>query len=127
MALGVGSEVEEGGFALALQNDVPFENAAALAPGDEGWPPRGRDETEERIASVRGLVREIHARRQLLEQAAHEDRHHEVRRLGPSLRPRHRTGLDRREAERAARVGRDPAEAAEALVEGLFLLVLRIG
>src|SRR5690349_22231907 len=49
-----------------------------------------------------------------------------MRGLRPTLRTRYRTGLDGREPEGAAIVGRDTAESAKALVQALFLAVLRM-
>ena len=68
---------------------------AAGAPG--GWRAALRDERQHRIARVRGLVRKVHARVQLLQQSARQDDDVDVRRLGSAVAVRNRTGPDRLE------------------------------
>src|SRR5882762_9560517 len=117
------SEIEEHRFVLALQDDAPLERALGLAFRDQRGATRGWNELEERVLGVTLLVGKIDPRRELLEHPAHEDRHHEVRRLQHAARPGHAARLDGGEAKRALIVGRDAAEAPESALELFFLLV----
>src|SRR5207248_4914585 len=122
-----GSEVEEHRFTLALENDVPLERALAdLAGNQRGAALRGH-EREHRVGGVCRIAGKIHARHELLQQAAHEDRDAEMRRLDVLACSGHAAGLDGAEAERAFIIGERPAVAAERRLERLRLLVLRAG
>ena len=64
---------------------------------------------------------------QLLQHAAHEDRHVDVRRLQRAVRRGHPSRLDRREAgSRRSRVGRHAAESLEARLQRQVAAVLRV-
>src|ERR1700738_381888 len=68
------SDGKEHRFPLALQHDVEVQHTAATLR-DERLAPRWLDQVENRIGRVGlGLVRKIHPRHQVTEQATREDR-----------------------------------------------------
>src|SRR3974390_2777188 len=76
------SAVEENRLVLALKDHVPFQHArlAGLAR-DQRAAPLLRHQGEHRVLGVCGFVREVDARHELLQLAAHEDHGQDVRRL----------------------------------------------
>src|SRR5205823_7703120 len=98
------SDGKEDRLPFALQPDVEVQHATAILR-DEGLPSRRLDEVQYRIGGVGlGLVREIHPRHQVTEQAPGKDRDIEVRRLHASIRRGHGAWLGCREAEGAFRI-----------------------
>src|SRR5438105_631469 len=62
----------------------------------------------------------------MLQQAAREDRHVEMRRLRSTARRSYPTRLDRRDTKAAVAVGHHPAEARERRIERLVLRIIRM-
>src|SRR5215207_188393 len=94
--------------------------------GDER-PPKLRvlDGREDGIFSVPlFFVREVDAGHDALQEAAGEDRDHDVRGLGLAVRAGYGAGLDRHEGELAAVHGPGTPEAGEVLVEGQVIPVV---
>src|SRR4029079_18116136 len=81
--------------------------------GDQSLAAIGRHQIEDRVRGIGRLIGEIKARIDLPQHAARIDAKHDVRRLRLAVWPRHRTGLDRVEAEDAVLVGGGAAEAPE--------------
>src|SRR5205823_11966045 len=105
------SDGKEDRLPFALQPDVEVQHATAILR-DEGLPSRRFDEVQNRIRTIGlGLVRKIHPRHQVTEQAPCENRDVEVRRLHASIRRGNRSWLDRREAEGAFRIRASASES----------------
>src|SRR5689334_6401964 len=120
------SVVEEDGFVLALQQDVPLQDLA-LRLGDQRRAALGRHQREDGILLVRfGFIRKVDARREMLEHAPHENRDDEVGRLQAAPGSGYAPGLDGPEAESALGVGRDASEASPALLERLLLRIFGV-
>src|SRR5437660_10751170 len=93
------SDGKEDGLPFTLQPDVEVEHATTILR-DEGLAARRLDEGQNRIGGIGlGLVRKVHPRHQMTEQAPGKDRDVEVRRLQPSIRREHNAWLHCREAE----------------------------
>src|SRR3989442_12994734 len=90
---------------FALQPDVEMQHATAILR-DQRLPTYRLDEVQSRIGHVGlRLVRKIHPRHQVTEQAPGENRDVEVGRLRASVRRRRCAWLDGHEVERAFRFG----------------------
>src|SRR5690242_910129 len=114
---GKASVIEEHRLAAPLQNDVPIEGRLAARNRDQRCAPIGGYAREHWIGRVRRILGEVDARLEVLQHAAHEDRHVDVRRLHAAVGRGHATRLDRREAKAAGGVGRHAAEALESRLE----------
>src|SRR2546430_4396939 len=83
------SDGKEDGLPFALQPDVEVQHATTILR-DEGVPARRLDEVQNWIGGIGlGLVRKIHPRHQVTEQAPGKHRDVEVRSLHAAIRLRH--------------------------------------
>src|SRR2546430_3369882 len=83
------SDGKEDRLPFALQPDVEVEHATTTLR-DEGLLARRLDEVQNRIGGIGlGLVRKVHPRHQVTEQAPGKDRDVEVRSLHAAIRLRH--------------------------------------
>ena len=109
----------------ALDDDVPLVTPCCGRARNQRGTAFGGYQLQDGVGSIGGLIGKINPRGEPLDQAAHENRYHDVRRLYLAMRPRYAAGLDRGEGEAAFPVGGDAAEAAEACCCGTA--VLRVG
>src|SRR3954466_15206866 len=113
-----GLDVEEGGFAFALQDHVESVKSgfrSAVVPGGKERAARRRigNRGQDGIGPDRWLVAEVDARRQLPQEHSCEEAQVEVRRLGGAPRAGNAARLDGGEAILAAQIGESAAKAAE--------------
>src|SRR5689334_15875246 len=90
------SDVEENRLAVALDADIETidgQISTHLLVGNQRPTPVLRDQQENGIIIVGGLIREIQPRIDLPQHAARKDTKHDVRRLWLAVRPRNRTRL----------------------------------
>src|SRR5438477_7771441 len=111
-------DVEEGGFAFALQDHVESVKSGlgrSILAGGEERTARGRigNRGEDGVGLVGRLVGEVDARGKLPQEPSCENRQVEVRRLRSAARPGDAAGLDGGEAIFAARIGERAAEPAK--------------
>src|SRR5260370_29599835 len=115
--------IKKDGSAIALHYDLPAENfgghgggfgiGAALAGrgGDQRGPPLPGNQLQNRVFGVAGLIGEIDASQQWLEQPTGKEGDHDMRSLQPAVRRRRAAGLYSRESELAVVVGLNASEA----------------
>src|SRR5689334_9908838 len=113
------SVIEESGFRVALQHDVPLEHTLADLACDERRTTLWRHQREDRVLRIRRLVGEVDPRMQVLQQPAHEDDDDEVRRLEFPVRTFYAPGLDRLQPKRALCVAQHAPETLEFGLEKL--------
>src|SRR5438309_7911824 len=89
---------KKGRLLVPLQVDVEDQDTALVTSHQRGPDVGVGDGGEDGVDRVRGLlVREVHARHQVLEQAAREDDDLDVRGLRPAVGVRHGPGFEGRE------------------------------
>src|SRR5438477_1734632 len=100
---------------FALQPDVEVQHATAMLR-DQGLPACRLDEVQNRIGGVGlCLIRKIHPRHQVTEQAPCENRDVEVRRLHASIRRGNMCWIDRLIAEGVLRIRPSDSESGGGL------------